>query len=87
MYKIEYARRVEDSLEKFPKKDKKSILDKIEDLKKDPRPIGVEPLHGEWSDYYRVRVGKYRIIYAVQDEKLIVYVVKVAKRGEVYRTS
>lgn len=85
MYKIDYAERLEDTIKKFPKHDRKSIYDKIDSLKKDPRPSGVEPLQGEWKGFYRVRTGDYRIIYRIQDKILTVYIVKVAKRGEVYR--
>ena len=87
MYQIKYAERVEDSMKKFPKYDKKAIYDRIDSLKIDPSSSGVEPLHGEWKGLFRVRVGNYRIIYNVQDKILIVYVVKVSKRGDVYKTS
>lgn len=87
MYEIEYDPDVKDGLKKFPKHDQKSIYNKIDSLKKDPRPSGIESLQGQWRGYYRMRMGNYRIIYAIKDSKLIVYVVKVAKRGDVYRNS
>ena len=49
-----------------------------------PRPPGVEKLAGE-DDLYRVREGDYRIIYTIQDRQLIVLVVKIGHRKEVYR--
>ena len=51
----------------------------------DPRPPGCQKLSGR--DRYRVRQGAYRIIYAIADERLVVYVVRVGHRREVYRQS
>ena len=60
------------------------ITRKLEELEDNPRPMGVEKLSGR-EDLYRVRVGDWRIVYAIQDQELIVLVVKVAHRREVYR--
>ena len=60
------------------------ITRKLEELEDNPRPMGVEKLSGR-EDLYRVRVGNWRIVYAIQDQELIVLVVKVAHRREVYR--
>lgn len=87
MYKVDFEEKIEDSMKKFPKRDRKAIYDKIDSLKTNPRPGGVEPLKGEWKGFYRVRAGDYRVIYTIQDEKLLILVVKVAKRGEVYKVS
>ena len=85
MYKIDFAEDVEDGMKKFPKHDRKAIYDKIDSLKEDPRPNGVEPLKGNWKGFYRIRIGNYRVIYTIRDAQLIVLIVKVAKRGEVYK--
>lgn len=85
MYKVEYAERVEGSMAKFPKHDKRAIFDKINSLQTDPRPNGAEPLQGQLKGLYRIRVGNYRVIYTIQDQKLLVLIIKVAKRGEVYK--
>jgi len=50
----------------------------------DPRSIG-EPLQGQLRDYWRYRVGDYRVLCAIQDERLVVLVIKIAHRREVYR--
>jgi len=55
----------------------------IDSLSAEPRPHGATKLAGQ--DDYRVRVGDYRVVYAVDDEKRIVIVAKVAHRREVYR--
>ncbi len=60
------------------------IFKKLKILENNPRPHGAEKLTGE-VDVYRVRVGDWRIVYQVRDRVLIVLVVKVAHRREVYR--
>ena len=65
------------------KKDRQRIVKKIEQLGDEPRPAGCHKLSGH--DRYRIRQGQYRIVYGVEDDKLIVYVVKVGHRKDVYR--
>lgn len=65
------------------KKDRRQIVQKIRRLADDPRPPGCQKLSGR--DRYRLRHGRYRIIYAVHDQELVVYVVKVGARKDVYR--
>jgi len=64
------------------KKDRQRIVRAILALAEDPRPPGCRKLSGK--DKYRVRSGQYRIIYEIQDEALVVVIVKVAKRSEAY---
>lgn len=65
------------------KKDRQRVVKRIEQLGDDPRPVGCQKLSGK--DRYRVRQGQYRIVYGVEDDRLIVYVVKVGHRKDVYR--
>ncbi len=65
------------------KKDRQRIVRKIRQLAEDPRPPGCQKLSGR--DRYRIRQGPYRIVYSVEDDRLIVYVVKVGHRSDVYR--
>ena len=67
-----------------PKKDRQRIVARIRSLAEDPRPPGCEKLVGE-DDRYRLRVGRYRISYAVGDGELVVVVVRVWHRKDVYR--
>ncbi len=60
------------------------IETKIDGLARDPRPRGVKKLAGE-EELYRLRVGDYRIIYQVRDRVLVVLVVNVGHRRDVYR--
>ena len=63
---------------------RKRVGTAIDGLATEPRPHGVESIAG-MTDYYRVRVGDYRIVYEVQDAVLIVTVTRVRHRREVYR--
>ncbi len=66
------------------KKDRQRIVSRIRSLGENPRPFGCEKLSGH-LDRYRVRQSNYRILYFIDDEKLLVDVVKVAHRKDVYR--
>jgi len=66
------------------KKDRQRIVAGIRLLADDPRPPGCEKLAGK-DDRYRIRVGRYRVIYSVGDEELVVVVVWVGHRKDVYR--
>jgi mRNA interferase RelE/StbE len=59
------------------------VRDAIDSLADDPRPRGVAKLAGR--DDYRIRVGDYRIVYAVDDEERLIIVARIAHRREVYR--
>ena len=65
------------------KKLRRLIVARIEALSEDPRPPGCEKLTGR--EQYRVRQGVYRIVYGIEDDRLVVYVVKVGHRSSVYR--
>lgn len=60
------------------------ILAVIESLETEPRPVGCRKLVGS-EHTYRVRVGDYRVIYEIQDERLIILVVRIRHRRDVYR--
>ena len=66
------------------KRDRQRIVAKVLALAEEPRPAGCEKLAGE-ADRYRVRVGQYRIVYSIADDELVVLVVRVAHRKDVYR--
>ena len=65
------------------KKDRRRIVERIGDLAENPRPPGCEKLSGQ--DKYRLLQGRYRTLYSIEDKDLLVYVVKVAHRKDVYR--
>jgi len=82
-YELVFKQSVAKDLRPIPKKDLARILRRIESLRDDPRPPGSEKLSGR--ERYRIRQGVYRIIYEVKDKTLIVIVVKVGHRKQVYR--
>jgi mRNA interferase RelE/StbE len=82
-YRIVFRKSVAKDLRQLPAKDLKKILAKIDSLAEDPRPVGVQKLSA--ASYYRVRQGAYRIVYDIQDDALVVCVIKVGHRSRVYR--
>ena len=82
-YKILFKKSVEKDFKGIPKNDLAKILKRIETLAEDPRPPGCEKLTGQ--EKYRLRQGRYRILYSIQDDELTVWVVKVAHQKDIYR--
>ena len=71
-------------LEAIPlKRDRQRVVERIRKLAEDPRPSGSEKISGQ--DKYRVRQGRYRILYTIEDQDLLVQVIKVGHRKDVYR--
>jgi mRNA interferase RelE/StbE len=71
-------------LDKVPADLRRRILARLHELESDARPTGCKKLTG-YRDLYRIRVGDWRITYAIKDAELIVLVVEVAPRGGAYR--
>lgn len=83
-YKIQIKRSAQKEIKAVgTKKDRQRIVRRIQELASEPRPPGVEKLSG--SPYYRVRQGAYRIVYEIQDDVLIIHILKVGQRKDVYR--
>ena len=84
MYTIDIAPAAERALKKLSADIRKRIFKAFFKLEVEPRPSGVKKLSGE-DDFYRIRVGDYRIVYQIRDNELVILVVRVAHRREVYR--
>ena len=82
-YSILLTKSAAKELESVPTRDRQRIATKIGRLADNPRPTGVEKLSGD--DKYRIRQGNYRILYEIFDTELIVTVVRIGDRREVYR--
>jgi len=82
-YRLFFKKSVQKDFDVIPKKDLKRILNHIEALAENPRPPGCEKLTGQ--DRYRLRQGRYRIVYSIKDDELTVSVVKVGHRKHIYR--
>jgi len=83
-YSVEVARRAVKSIAKLPRKEQQRIRAAIDLLAGEPRPPGCVALAGEESAY-RVRIGDYRIVYEIFDARLVIQVVRVGHRRDVYR--
>ena len=82
-YKILFKKSVQKDFNAIHKRDLTKILDRIELLAADPRPPGCEKLSGQQR--YRLRQGRHRILYSIQDDELTIWVVKVGHRKDIYR--
>ncbi|MBU1870342.1 MAG: type II toxin-antitoxin system RelE/ParE family toxin [Candidatus Omnitrophica bacterium] len=84
MYKVVYLDKVEEDLRKLDKPTIKKILNRIETyLAKDPKELG-KPLKGEYQGYWRYRWGDYRIIYKISEKEILILVLRIGHRREVY---
>jgi mRNA interferase RelE/StbE len=83
-YRVEIARRALKALAALPRGEQQRVRAAIDLLADNPRPPGCTKLTGE-ADAYRVRVGMYRIVYEVLDDRLLVHIVRVGHRRDVYR--
>lgn len=83
-YEIEISRSAEKQLRELPRREQKRIVDAILPLANDPLPRGARKLTG-YDDVFRIRAGHYRILYSVSSAKLVVIILKIGHRREVYR--
>ncbi len=84
-YRLLFKKSVAKDLRRIPKADVRRLLCKIDSLVENPRPVGAKKLSGQ--GYYRVRLGVYRIIYDIQDAKLVILVIRVGHRSSSYQSS
>lgn len=82
-YRILIRKSVYKDLDRMPKKDVKRIIKAIGNLAEDPRPPQSRKLSGE--EKYRLRFGSYRVVYEIQDEELVVFIVRARHRRDVFR--
>ena len=83
-YRIEFTPSARKQFEKLPAQVRRRLAPEIDSLAKEPRPADVKHLAGP-DDLWRIRVGAYRIVYAIEDDRLVVLVVKLGHRRDVYR--
>ena len=82
-YVVEISAQARKQIKRMPKSEKKKILDKIDSLSNDPRPFGYKRLQ-YYTEYFRVRVGNYRIIYTISDGQFLVVIVEATDRRDAY---
>jgi mRNA interferase RelE/StbE len=83
-YKVFFKSSADRQLRKLPDALQRRIVGKVEMLAHDPRPPGVVKLAGD-ENLWRIRIGNYRVAYEIHDDRLIVLVLRVAHRKDVYR--
>jgi len=82
-YKIAFKPSVKKDLRGTPRHDVERILKSIEGLSKNPLPQNARSLTGR--DAFRLRVGRYRVIYTIDNEEVVILIIKIGHRGGVYR--
>jgi mRNA interferase RelE/StbE len=84
VYKVAYLDSVEEDLRKLDKTTAKKILNRIETyLARDPKELG-KPLKGDFQGYWRYRWGDYRVIYRIAEQEILIIVLRISHRKEVY---
>ncbi len=83
-YTIEWKTSAKKELRKLPPQTIKRIITAVTELANEPHPVGHRKFTGS-RHYYRIRIGNYRVIYNIFDGKLIIEIVRVAHRKDVYR--
>lgn len=84
-YKVAYLDSVEEDLKRLDKTTAKKILNRIENyLAKDPKSLGRQ-LKGDFQGYWRYRWGDYRVIYKISEREILIIVLRISHRKEVYR--
>ncbi len=84
-FELRFKPSVAKDLRGISKTEARRLLKRMEALRDDPRPAGCEKLTGR--ELYRIRQGAYRIVYSVDDAYVVIEVIKVGHRRDVYRTS
>ena len=84
-YEIRFTRAAERGLASLPKRDQRRVDAAILGLAGDPHPPGSKKLEGA-GDLYRIRVGDYRVLYTVEHDRLVVLVVDIGNRRDIYRS-
>ena len=82
-FEITFRPSVAKDVKGIPATDMKRILGRINALAEDPRPPGSIKLSGK--EYYRIRQGDYRIIYEIIEERVVIVVIKIGHRRDVYK--
>ncbi|MBI2827616.1 MAG: type II toxin-antitoxin system RelE/ParE family toxin [Planctomycetia bacterium] len=83
-YAIEFLASADRALRRLPVTIQRRIIAAVDRLADNPRPRGSAKLAGE-EDAWRIRVGEYRVLYEIEDDRLVVLVVRVGHRKDLYR--
>ncbi len=86
MYKIEFLKEAYEEFKKLHKPVQRIIKEKLDLLSKNPEALknNIKPLKSDFSGLYRLRIGNYRVIYKMERKKLLIIIVRVGHRKEIY---
>lgn len=84
-YEIEFTRAADKAFSSLPEKVQDRIDDVLDGLEKEPWPVGHKKLKGSKDDFLRVRVGDYRVVYQVEEDRLVIVLIRIGHRKDVYR--
>jgi len=84
-YQVTILLSAQRELGRLPAKDRRQVDKRIQALASDPRPPGAIAMQGSSKGLLRLRAGDYHIIYQVEDKRLIIVVVKVGHRRDIYK--
>jgi len=82
-YRIEVTPRARKDLKALSMRERQRVADEIDALKDNPRPQSCKKLKGR-EDFYRIRVGDYRVVYRIEDKVLLILIVRIGDRKEIY---
>ena len=83
MYKIQILKSADKTLKNVAQKDRVKIVEHISQLADNPRPLGCKKLKG--TEFYRIRIGDYRVIYKIEDDILLILVIRIGHRKNIYK--
>ena len=83
-YRIEFKRSAAKALKKIPKANRKRIVEKIDSLAESPPNPDTTKMKGN-NPFHKVRIGDYRIVYEIQEDVLVILVVKIGHRKDIYK--
>lgn len=83
LYEVFVSDQAEKALKKIPIKDYQRIITEVQSLSENPRPAGCKKLKGRPA--YRIRIGNYRVIYEIEDNRLHVFVITIGHRKNIYK--
>ncbi len=83
MYQVKVAEEAARFIRKQDKRIQRQIINNIRQLAQNPRPQGCKKLQG-YKELYRIRSGNYRIVYTIREKMLLVFVVRIAHRKDIY---
>ena len=84
MYTVLLRRQAQKALDKLPKADFQAVIEAIKGLAATPRPRGIEKVKS--AGLWRIRQGEYRIVYAIDDSKQQVIILRIGHRRDIYRS-